>query len=156
MDPKIIEIVLYLSQQVADRGGELADPEYYMGDLVTLGFTEEEVMYAHQWLRDEMASRRELRRKSPFRFRNGGRFLHPSEKRAFEPPGEAVLHQLVAWGLLSDVQIEALIARALYMGAEPLDADEVRELAAEVLNGDPEQISPPEHLGWLLDTGQVH
>jgi len=156
MDPKIIEIVLYLSQQAAAHGGNLADPESYIPELKTLGFTDEEVVYAHQWLQNEMESRRELRLRSPLRFREGGRLLHPTEKRAFEPEGEAILHQLVAWGLLSDVQVEALIARALYMGAEPLNADEVRELAAEALNGDPEQVSPPEHMGWLLDSGQVH
>jgi len=156
MDPKIIEIVLYLSQQAAAHGGNLADPESYIPELKTLGFTDEEVAYAHQWLQNEMESRRELRLRSPLRFREGGRLLHPTEKRAFEPEGEAILHQLVAWGLLSDVQVEALIARALYMGAEPLNADEVRELAAEALNGDPEQVSPPEHMGWLLDSGQVH
>jgi uncharacterized protein Smg (DUF494 family) len=156
MDPKIIEIVLYLSQQAAARGGDLAEPERYMPELKTLGFTDEEVAFAHQWLRDEMESRRELRLKSPLRFSEGSRHLHPTEKRAFEPDGEAVLHQLIAWGLLSDVQVEALIARALYMAGEPLNADEVRELAAEAINGDPEQPSRPEHLGWLLDTGQVH
>jgi uncharacterized protein Smg (DUF494 family) len=156
MDPRIIEIVLYLSQRAADHGGDLAEPEKYVGELVTLGFTEAEVMYAHQWLSEEREARRDLRLRSPHRFRRGGRLLHPSEKRSFEPEGEAVLHQLVAWGLVSDAQVEALIARALYMGAEPLDADEVRELAAEVINGDPEQYSSPDHLGWLADSGQVH
>jgi len=156
MDPKIIEIVLYLSQQAAAHGGDLADPENYIPELKTLGFTDEEVLYAHQWLTDEMESRRELRLQSKPRFMGGGRMLHPTEKRMFELEGEAVLHQLIAWGLLSDVQVEALISRALYMGSEPLDADEVRELAAEAINGDPEQLNPPEHLGWLLDSGQVH
>jgi uncharacterized protein Smg (DUF494 family) len=156
MDPKIIEIVLYLSRRAADHGGDLAEPEQYVGELVTLGFTEAEVMYAHQWLSEERESRRQMRLSAPHRFRHGGRHLHPSEKRGFEPEGEAVLHQLVAWGLLSDAQVEALIARSTFMGAEPLDADEVRELAAEIINGNPDSALPPEHLGWLLDSGQVH
>ena len=127
MNERIIEIILYLISQLRrDSSIEHID----VRELTADGYTDAEIGAAYSWLVDrESFGEYEGAHQSGKSFR----VLHDSVKRLFRPEAYGYLLQLVAIGMISEMEFEVLISRAQLAGYEPLMIRDVKALVAMLL-----------------------
>jgi uncharacterized protein Smg (DUF494 family) len=136
MVERILEIVIFLVRRIQAEGGKLDRLETAATDLQGLGFTNREISSAYGWLLATIVGTGD----QAVRLVSGSirpmlRVLSDRERGAITPEGQGELFSLLALGILDDDTLEALIERVVIEGHAPVDAEEVRRVAAMILFG---------------------
>ncbi|RKY64697.1 MAG: hypothetical protein DRQ08_07160 [Candidatus Latescibacterota bacterium] len=132
MHQRILEIVVFLADELNRRGGELKDIAKLSDDLRRQGYTENEISAALSWLFERLE---EGRRWEGTTY-SGVRVLHEVERRVLSPEAYGYLLQLRALGLITPGQMEATIERAIMTGAGRVDKEDIKALVASLLFGE--------------------
>lgn len=159
MKGRVIDIIVYLMQQLNQKEKGLSQLDKLTEDLQNQGYTDSEINAAFYWLLERLRlqlsqlvrSRKGLPKKS-------SRILHTTENILFSRTGYGYLIQLYQLGLINDEQREQIIQRALTSGLGEIGEFEVKALAARLLLNDEEGEIDPGRL-FLLDEstdGTVH
>ena len=159
MKGRVIDIIVYLMQQINEKEKGLSHFERLTKDLQNRGYTEAEINAAYFWVLEKLRLRlshlTRSRRNQP---KKSSRILHTTESIFFSRKGYGYLIQLYQLGLINDEQREQIIQRAVMSGLDNIGELEVKMLAARLLMSSDETIGDPGRL-LLLDEsaeGTVH
>jgi uncharacterized protein Smg (DUF494 family) len=132
---RVMEIVLFLVGEMR-RNKQIGDID--LGKLSERGFSESEVSTAFSWLLDKIAldskqsnvtdlSKFTFPGKTPFRV------YHDFELAFLTKEARGYLMQISELGLLGGTEMELLIDRLWFAGANDIDVEVVRDLAAAII-----------------------
>ncbi|MDZ7289939.1 MAG: DUF494 domain-containing protein [candidate division KSB1 bacterium] len=134
MNERVVEILVYIMNEI--RGGRpMPDNlELISRDLMQRGYTESEISSAFSWLFERYQSEsEELVRHVGSTLPGSTRVLHDVERVIISPEGYGYLLQLKHLGILSDVEMEQIIERAMMLGATRLSEAAIKSLVASTL-----------------------
>jgi len=126
---KVIEIIVYLLSEMT-KNKQLGEVD--MKNLSEMGYTKSEINTAVNWVYSKIEQDvyvfSDERKKS-----NSHRFLHQVEKEAIEPDAYGYLIELRELGLLTDIDVEKIIAKIFLSGYSRVALREMREITASHL-----------------------
>lgn len=134
MEDRILEIVVYLMNQLAEERGSLSTIDDMSDDLRSLGFTDKEISSAYIWLLNHFEDYPES-----FEFHDKDnkckslRILSDLERKVISPDGYGYLLQLRTLRLLSTEQFEMILDRCALFTTDPIDLDEIKLYASAAL-----------------------
>ncbi len=137
MNERVVEILVYIMNQLRSKKGNLNQLELLSRDLLDRGYTENEISSAFSWLMERIESGYEelVRQTAPassFSFR----VLHELEQMIILPEAYGFLLQMKALGLLDDFDVEQVIERAVMLGSSKVDVPAIKAIIASVLAQD--------------------
>jgi len=128
---KILEIVVYLMNQLTEHQGSMGSIDEMSADLRSMGFTDTEISSAYNWLlkhfEDYPDSFSYTNKKINSR---SVRVLSDSERGLISPEAYGYLLQLRHLGLLTTEQMEMILDRCTLFVNEPVDVNEMKMLAS--------------------------
>jgi uncharacterized protein Smg (DUF494 family) len=133
---RILEIITLLLGEMRERK-ELAEVD--TRKLAEKGYSEMEISTAFSWLFDKLAlsmMQVEFVQETPKNFVKGReqfRPFHEFERNLLSKDAQGYLLQLRELGLLSDQEMETIIDRAWFFGAQNVGLETLHELAAQVI-----------------------
>lgn len=134
MQDRILEIVVYLMSQISDQQGNLGSLDEMSADLKSMGFTENEISSAYNWILkhfedypDSFAENAREAGKRSFRI------LSDQEREIISPIAFGYLLQLRYLGLMTTEQMEMIIDRCTLFDAEPIDIEDIKLLASATM-----------------------
>lgn len=134
MHDRILEIVVYLMSQLSDQQGNLGSLDDMSADLRSMGFTDNEISSAYNWLLkhfedypDSFSTRtKEISS-------NSVRVLSDAERKMISPEAYGYLLQIRHLGILTAEQMEMILDRCLLFGAGPIDTNDIKLLASATM-----------------------
>ncbi len=134
MQDRILEIVVYLMNQLNDQQGNLGSLDEMSADLRSMGFTDNEISSAYNWLLKHFDD-------YPESFSEGGRtvsnksirVLSEAERKVISPEAFGYLLQLRYINLLTTEQLEMILDRCTLFDAEPIDLGDMKVLASAMM-----------------------
>lgn len=138
MNEKVVEILVYLMQEIRGAQGGFADLEILAEDLQNQGYTQQEINSALSWLFDRMQDGfEELFQDDQGALPTSFRMLHDFEKMVLTPDAHGYLIQLRSLDLVDDLEVEQIIEKAMLLGANQVTADDIKTIAGTfILSGD--------------------
>ncbi len=131
MQDKILEIVVYLMNQLTDHQGTIGNIDEMSADLRSMGFTDSEISSAYNWLLQHFEdypdsfsfSEKKISRRSV-------RILSEAERGVISPEAFGYLLQLRQLNLLTPEQMEMILDRCALFVNDPIDIGEMKILAS--------------------------
>jgi uncharacterized protein Smg (DUF494 family) len=131
---RILEIVVYLMNQLNEHQGNLVSIDEMSADLRSMGFTDNEISSAYSWLLKHFED-------YPDSFSIKGkdigkrsiRVLSDVERKIISPGAYGYLLQLRHLGLLTAEQLEMVLDRCMLFGGGMVEVDEMKVLASTAL-----------------------
>ena len=158
MQERVLEILICLiyefnttADSAPKKWGDISEK------LMKNGYTEHEINLAFSWLFDRLHERNNHRNnhRNDQRVQSSGvpckgmRILHESERMVFRPEAYGYLIYLKELGLIDQEQMEIVIERAMMLGINDVDREDVKAIVASLIfeaNGmnswSPDFISP--------------
>ena len=130
MYEKIIEIIVYV---IAELRQNKKINEIDLEKLKKLGYTKSEISTAFSWLVDRIEMSENLLFANTCENCNSFRVLHDVEKELFTDEALGELIQLQSLGIIKNEHIELLIERAIMMGADVIESEQVKNFVAQVV-----------------------
>lgn len=134
MQDRILEIVVYLMNQLAEEQGSLNSIDDMSDDLRSMGFTDKEISSAYSWLLnhfEDYPESFEFRDKN--KKRNSFRVLSDIERKIISPEGYGYLIQLKKLGLLTTEQFEMILDRCALFTTDPVSVGEIKMFASAAM-----------------------
>lgn len=134
MQDRILEIVVYLMNQLSEEQGSLNSIDDMSDDLRSMGFTDKEISSAYSWLLNHFEDYPES-----FEFRDNNkkrksfRVLSDIERKIISAEGYGYLLQLRQLGLLTTEQFEMILDRCALFTTDPVSSDEVKMFASATM-----------------------
>lgn len=134
MNEKVVEILVYIMQEIKSTKQEIGDLELLSKDLIGKGYTNHEISHAFSWLFDRMKDNftEIMRNKGPIS-PHSFRVLHEVEKMIITPAAYGYLIQLKELDLLNDPEMEQIIEKALMLGTNQVSIDDMKAIVASSL-----------------------
>ena len=134
MQNRILEIVVYLMNQLSDHQGSMANFDEMSADLRSMGFTDNEITSAYNWLLkhfdDYPDSFSDAR---PDASNRAVRILSDTEQKVVSPEAYGYLLQLRQLRLLTLEQMEMILDRCALFSADPMDVNDIKVLASAAM-----------------------
>jgi uncharacterized protein Smg (DUF494 family) len=131
---RILEIVVYLMNQLTEHQGTLSSIDEMSADLRSMGFTDNEISSAYNWLLKHFEDYPES-----FSFMDKKvsdktvRILSDSERKVISTEAYGYLLQLKQLGLLATDQMEMILDRCVLFAADSIDLAEIKILASTAM-----------------------
>jgi uncharacterized protein Smg (DUF494 family) len=133
VDPRILEIVFCLMDYVQDSGDDMENMSEYSSSLRNLGFTEQEISTAYNWILGHTGLPAEnLYTKIPERS-GSNRVLTESERARLTSDAYGFLLRLFNLGILDCEQFEAVLDRLTLSGRRLVTPEQVKLVVSAVL-----------------------
>ncbi|MFA6569741.1 MAG: DUF494 family protein [Bacteroidota bacterium] len=142
MYEKIIEIIVFV---IAELKQNKNFDEIDIGELQRLGYTQEEISTAFSWIVDRIEFSDKFPTNLVFTTVDSFRVLHEVEKQLFSPEAWGDLVQLQTLGIISNEMIEILIERAIMMGMQEIDSENLKSFVAGFIFNANSNTSPVQH-----------
>ena len=134
MQDRILEIVVYLMNQLSEHQEALGNIDEMSADLRSMGFTDTEISSAYNWLLQHFEdypdsfsfTEKEISPKSV-------RVLSENERKIIAPEAYGYLLQLRHLRLLTTEQLEMILDRCALFASDPIDLNEIKILASTAL-----------------------
>ncbi|MGA2297506.1 MAG: DUF494 family protein [FCB group bacterium] len=130
MYEKIIEIIVFV---IAELKQNKHFDEIDIDELQRLGYTKEEISTAFSWLVDRIEFSDKFPTTAVFTNVKSFRVLHDVEKQLFTPEAWGDLIQLHSLGIITNEMIEVLIERAIMMGMQEIDCENLKSFVASFI-----------------------
>jgi uncharacterized protein Smg (DUF494 family) len=127
MYEKIIEIIVFV---IAELKQNKNFDEIDIDELQKLGYTQEEISTAFSWLVDRIEFSDKFPVTTVFTRNDSFRILHDVEKQLFSSDAWGELVQLHTLGIITNEMIEVLIERAILMGMQEIDSQNLKSFVA--------------------------
>jgi Smg protein len=157
MTGSVLDILIYVfDRYMLDEAPEVPEREDLARDLTCVGFTQENVDRALDWLAD-LASVRERARLDPNIDRSAPavRIFSEGEHTRLSTECRGFLLTLERLGVLQPLQREIVIERMLALDADELDTEQLRWVVLMVLSSQPGQDLAFQRLEDLVSTAQA-
>lgn len=134
MNERVVEILVFIMNQIRGNKNNLARLELISRDLLNKGYSQNEISSAFSWLFERIKSDfEEILRDTDVHSEHAFRILHDLEAMILTPQAYGYLIQLKELGILDDFDIEQAIERAMLLGAATVDVEEIKAIAAYLL-----------------------
>ncbi len=134
MQDRILEIVVYLMNQLNDQQEMLGNIDEMSADLRSMGFTDSEISSAYNWLLQHFD---DYPGSFSFSDKNIGneaiRVLSETERKIIAPEAYGYLLQLRHLRLLTIEQLEMILDRCALFASDPIDVSEIKILASAAM-----------------------
>lgn len=135
MNERVVEILVYIMNQIRSNKGDLNQLEVLSQDLLNRGYSQNEISSAFSWLLDKIRNNfEELVKNSGPSSSFSFRILHDLEQMIITPEAFGYLLQLKALELLDDYDVEQIIERAMMLGTTQVDLDQLKAIIASVIS----------------------
>ncbi|MEZ5358500.1 MAG: DUF494 family protein [Candidatus Zixiibacteriota bacterium] len=134
MQDRILEIVVYLMNQISEHQETIHNIDEMSADLRSMGFTDNEISSAYNWLLQHFEDYPES-----FSFTDeeigstSVRILSETERKILSPEAYGYLLQLRHLRLLTTEQLEMILDRCALFASDPVDVTEVKILASSTM-----------------------
>jgi uncharacterized protein Smg (DUF494 family) len=133
MGNRILEIVVYLMDQMRENNGGLPDVEEVLVDLRSLGYSQVEIKSAYAWVVDRFDGSAETYFTDFPIEHYSNRVLTPYERLQLPAEAFGFLIKLVNIKVIDDEQLETILERSLSYSGHPVTLDQVKAVASAVL-----------------------
>ncbi len=134
MDRRLLEIIAYAMKEIRDNSLENIDLQFIMDLLLERGFSEEEITHAMSWLFNHGETiDRLIQNQISDLPRPIWRQLNEYERMAISPQAYGYLFHLREMELLSDMDMESIIERAVNLKLPSMDIEDMQDLIALVV-----------------------
>ncbi|HHJ53387.1 MAG TPA: DUF494 family protein [Caldithrix abyssi] len=133
MEERLVEIIVYLlkefrHKQQAQNYTKLSE------ELLSQGYTTDEISLAFKWIANFWQDR--SIEEDEFKYlERSARILHDVERLVINPEAYGYLLEMRHLGLLSDMDVESVIDRALSMGTATITIDDIKSIVASIIFG---------------------
>lgn len=128
MQEKIVEILIQVLNEIQKTNKPLTEVD--IAALEKKGYTVSEISTAFSWLIDRIENKKFENEKNQT---HSFRVLHSAEQEVISPEAFGYLLSLHELNLVSDVELETIIERAMMSGYDRLDQEEIRTIAMSVI-----------------------
>ncbi len=134
MQDRILEIVVYLMNQISEHQETLHNIDEMSADLRSMGFTDTEISSAYNWLLQHFEDYPES-----FSFTDneigdsGVRVLSEAERKILSVEAYGYILQLRHLRLLNTEQLEMILDRCALFSSDPIDMTEIKILASAAM-----------------------
>jgi hypothetical protein len=139
VDSRIWEIVFYLMDNLRSPATDAPSLSDISGDLRNLGYSEDEISSAYTWMLDNVSGTNGVVFTELATIRPWHRVLSPSERAHFTPRAFAHLMKLTHSGDLDGQNLEEILDRVEFLGALPVDLEQLDAIARAIETEIPEQ-----------------
>lgn len=134
MNERVVEILVYIMSEIKDRQGKLDKIDSISKDLLQRGYTQGEINAALSWLFEKLKpNTEEILHKTDFHLSGSFRILHDAERAVITPKAYGYLIQLKELGLIDLSEMEQIIERAMTIGSNSIDEEEMKTIVASLL-----------------------
>jgi uncharacterized protein Smg (DUF494 family) len=133
MDQRIVEILMYVIGEIQSRRIDIDEIDGISDDLMQRGFSQREVATAFSLVASRLGRDRDRSQLSQPLGEHSHRVLHDVERIFVAPEAYGHLLQMVHLGVLSYLDVEALLERCLLMGNLNIGEEEMKMLVASHL-----------------------
>lgn len=145
MDTRILEIVFYLMDYMQESDDQLSLLPEYSSDLKSLGYSDDEISTAYNWILDNLsASGENLFSRFPSD-QQSSRILTDIERVRISPEAQALLIRLSNVGLMNREQQERILDRLSFLGPRAVSVEQVRLIASAILFDEYGEMEDPLH-----------
>lgn len=134
MNERVVEILVFIMNHIRGDKSNLNNLELLSQDLLSKGYSQNEISSAFSWLFERIRNNFEeiVKNEGPgnaYAFR----VLHELEAMMLTPAAHGYLLQLKELEILDEFDMEQAIERAMLMGNATIDLAEVKEIVASIL-----------------------
>jgi uncharacterized protein Smg (DUF494 family) len=140
MRSKVLEIVVFLMDNVQDFDSWLTDADDISATLQDMGYSESDIGSAYEWLASRLHEQGERQFTGFTQVPAMRRVLSDSEKRIWTHDAHGFMHKLVNSNLVDNEQLETIIDRASLFATRTVTLDRVQMVAASVLFRDIDEL----------------
>lgn len=133
MDSRILEIVFYLMDHFEEGDGQSVSISDFSADLKTLGYSEEEISSAYNWVMDHFTGVGENLYSGFSEAPGACRILTEIERARLSPEAYGLLIKLTNVGVLSGEQFERVLDRITLMTTLSIGVEQTKLLVTAVL-----------------------
>jgi len=134
MNERVVEILVYIMSEIKDREGKLNKIDSISKELLQKGYTEGEINAAFSWLFEKLKlNTEEILQETDPHLSGSFRILHDAEKAVITPKAYGYLIQLKELGLIDLSEMEQIIERAMIIGSNSVDEEEMKTIVASLL-----------------------
>lgn len=132
MNERVVEILIYLMQEIRQNRKRVEQIDGISQDLLRQGYTENEINAAFSWLFERIKSETE---ELVLNDEPGGqsfRVLNDIEKLVITPEAYGYIIQLRQLRLIEQTDMEQIIERAIMLGANSIGIEDVKSIVASL------------------------
>jgi uncharacterized protein Smg (DUF494 family) len=140
MRSKVLEIVVFLMDNVQDFDSWLTDADDISATLQDMGYSESDIGSAYEWLASRLHDQGERQFTGFTQVPAMRRVLSDIEKRFWTHEAHAFLLKLIHSNLVDNEQLETVIDRSALFGSRTVTLERVQGVASSVLFRDLEEL----------------
>ncbi len=133
MNERVVEILAYIMTEIRGQKSNPDKLELISRDLLQRGYSQHEISFAFSWLFERHRGESEEVFSISPASRGSFRLLHELEKAVLAPEAYGYLLQLKQLRLVTDVEVENIIERAMMAGVARVTEADIKTLAAATL-----------------------
>jgi len=134
LQDRILEIVVYLMSQLSDHQGNLGSIDEMSADLKSMGFTDNEISSAYNWLLKHFEDYPESFAVKDMNYSSKSvRILSDNERKIISPEAYGYLLQIKHLGLMTIEQMEMILDRCVLFASDPVDLTDIKMLASAAM-----------------------
>ncbi|MFZ1948054.1 MAG: DUF494 family protein [bacterium] len=135
MDERLVEIIVAIVDRLVDRGNGQDTVEGITRSLMVEGYNAQEINTAFMWLYHTVDESFFEEGKIVLNERSPGavRVLNDFERTMITPEAYGYVLQLGQLGLLDNLQIEEALDRAMYMCADMVELNDVKQVVPSII-----------------------
>lgn len=132
MNERVVEILIYLMQEIRHKRGGIEQMDGISKDLIRKGYTENEINAAFSWLFERFKSDTEEIFVSQEADINSYRMLSDIEKLVISSEAFGYLIQLRQLRLIEQSEMEQIIERSMMLGVSTIGVEEIKTVVASL------------------------
>jgi len=133
MEERLVEIIVYLLKEFRHKQ-QAQNYTRLSEELLSQGYTSDEISLAFKWIanfwQDSSVEEDEFNY-----LERSARILHDVERLVINPEAYGYLLEMRHLGLLSDMDVESVIDRALSLGTATITIDDIKSIVASIIFG---------------------
>jgi uncharacterized protein Smg (DUF494 family) len=133
MNDRVVEILAYIMTEIRGQKSNPDKLELISRDLLQRGYSQHEISFAFSWLFERYRGESEEVFSISPASSGSFRVLHEMEKAVIAPEAHGYLLQLKQLQLVTDVDIENILERAMMAGVARITVEDTKALVASVL-----------------------
>ncbi len=133
MEERLVEIIVYLLKEFRHKQ-QAQNYTRLSEELLSQGYTSDEISLAFKWIANFWQDRSVEEDEFNYLERSA-RILHDVERLVINPEAYGYLLEMRHLGLLSDMDVESVIDRALSLGTATITIDDIKSIVASIIFG---------------------
>ncbi len=133
MRDRILEIVVFLMDNMRDNTARSGEADDFSATLKTMGYSDNEISSAYFWLMNRFDDSPEQLFSEFPEAHIGNRILSSSERVRLSTDAYGFLIKLLNHSLIDAEQFEDILERVAIFGSDPVSADQMKLIASSIV-----------------------